>query len=262
MLRKKAALVIVLAVAFVVSAWAVELNCSGGPLNCVVATANAIYKGNTLGYVVSQITDDGTTVAINGGTNLAASSKALSLKAAASGDADFSVPIVGSRTSADSQFGGIYGYHQVADVANLLFYRDSTVTGGYVVIQGKVGAGALATSCSFLGTGPVCPGNINGAQFSTAANCADSAGAAACGAAAAGAVVIDAAATSVVVSTTAVTADSQIFITDDSSLNTRLSVTCNTQALTVLGVPTITARTAGTSFTISIAVGPQQTRFA
>jgi len=85
----------------------------------------------------------------------------------------------------------------------------------------------------------------------TATNCADSAGDAACGSAAAGAFVIDVAATSTVVSTTAVTADSQIFVQFDSSLGTRLGITCNTTPATV-AVATVTARTAGTSFTVHV----------
>ncbi len=92
--------------------------------------------------------------------------------------------------------------------------------------------------------------------YGTTSNCIDSAGAAACGSAAAGSFVIDAAGTSTVVSTTAVTANSQIFLTNDSSLGTRLSVTCNTQSSLVLGTPRVTARTAATSFTATIDVGP------
>ena len=53
-----------------------------------------------------------------------------------------------------------------------------------------------------------------------------------------------------VVDTTAVTANSQIMLTQDSSLGTRLSVTCDTTA----DLPTVSARTAGTSFTITTAV--------
>lgn len=100
------------------------------------------------------------------------------------------------------------------------------------------------------------PNGLNSAVYKTVTNCADSAGAAACGSAAAGSVVIDAAATAVVVSTTAVTANSQIMIQTDSSLGTRLSVTCNTQSSLVLGSPRVTARTAGTSFTVTIEAGP------
>lgn len=95
-------------------------------------------------------------------------------------------------------------------------------------------------------------GSIKAAAYLTDSNCSDSAGAAACGSAAAGSVVIDAGATTVVVSSTAVTANSQIFAMFDSSLGTRLGVTCNvTPAL-----PTISARTAATSFTIAVAVAP------
>jgi hypothetical protein len=58
------------------------------------------------------------------------------------------------------------------------------------------------------------------------------------------------------VDTTAVTANSQVLLTEDSSLGTKLGVTCNTQSLLTLGVPKVTARTAGTSFTVSVEVAP------
>lgn len=110
------------------------------------------------------------------------------------------------------------------------------------------------------GSGPFRPAIVAASlitpTYASTTNCSDSAGAAACVAAPSGSVVIDAAATAVVVSTTAVTANSQIFVQDDSGLGTRLAVTCNTQALTVLGTPRVTARTASTSFTITIDVGP------
>ena len=93
-------------------------------------------------------------------------------------------------------------------------------------------------------------------RLATSANCADSAGAAACAKAAAGHFVIDASSTSTVVSTTAVTANSEVILTRDDSLGTLLSVTCNTQSSLTLGTPRVTARTAGTSFTVSIDVGP------
>jgi hypothetical protein len=99
-------------------------------------------------------------------------------------------------------------------------------------------------------------GAIAAPLYSTATNCSSSASPAVCGSAAAGSFVIAASATSVVVDTTVVTANSQIFLTEDSSLGTKLSVTCNTQSLLTLGVPKVTARTAGTSFTASIEVGP------
>lgn len=86
----------------------------------------------------------------------------------------------------------------------------------------------------------------------TTTNCADSAGAAACGAAAAGHFVIDAGSTTTVVSTTAVTANSEIMLTFDSSLSTLLGVTCNG----TIGTVWVSARTAATSFTVTISAMP------
>ena len=95
---------------------------------------------------------------------------------------------------------------------------------------------------------------VSSTLFQTNTNCADgTATPADCTAAPAGAVIISAAATTVVVNTTIVTANSQIFITEDSSLGTRLSVTCNT---TTGRVYTTSARTAGTSFTITASAAP------
>jgi hypothetical protein len=55
-----------------------------------------------------------------------------------------------------------------------------------------------------------------------------------------------------VVDTTAVTANSVIQIQPDSSLGTALSVTCNTTADSGLTAPRVSARAAGTSFTITL----------
>jgi hypothetical protein len=54
------------------------------------------------------------------------------------------------------------------------------------------------------------------------------------------------------VNTTAVTANSVIQVQPDSTLGTALSVTCNTSADTGVTAPRISARTAGTSFTITL----------
>lgn len=80
------------------------------------------------------------------------------------------------------------------------------------------------------------------------AGCNSAAAPAVCGAAPAGSVVVAAVATTVVVNTTAVTANSQILLTFDSSLGARLGVTCNTTVPTVYSV---SARTAATSFTLT-----------
>ncbi len=92
--------------------------------------------------------------------------------------------------------------------------------------------------------------------YATVTACASAASPAVCAAAPSGFVVVAAGATTVVVNTSAVTANSQILLTEDQSLGTALSVTCNTQALTTLGEPRVSARTALTSFTVKIDVGP------
>jgi fibronectin-binding autotransporter adhesin len=96
---------------------------------------------------------------------------------------------------------------------------------------------------------------LSSTLYQSATNCSDSAGDAACGSAAAGSVVVDAADTATVVSTTAVTANSQVVLQIDAGLGTRLGVTCNTQAGSVFN-PRVTARTAATSFTITVDAGP------
>jgi hypothetical protein len=95
--------------------------------------------------------------------------------------------------------------------------------------------------------------SLNTDLFGSSTNCSDSAGDAACSDAPAGSFVIDASDTDTVVSTTVVTANSQIVVVEDSSLGTRLSVTCNT---TLGRTYAVTARTAATSFTITSSAAP------
>jgi len=95
-------------------------------------------------------------------------------------------------------------------------------------------------------------GSIGGATYNTQTNCSSTASPAACASASAGSVTVAASATTEVVNTTAVTANSQVLLTFDSSLGTKLGVTCNT--IPVQG--TISARTAGTSFTIKLPSAP------
>jgi hypothetical protein len=89
--------------------------------------------------------------------------------------------------------------------------------------------------------------------MATATNCASSAAPAVCAAASAGGVVIAAGSGTVTVNTTAVTANSEILVFEDSSLGTRLSVTCNT---TTGRTYSITTRTAATSFVITASANP------
>lgn len=131
----------------------------------------------------------------------------------------------------------------------IIFDAQAKASAVVIAESGSVGINDVTPTEGILTVG----GDINAALYETLTNCADNAGAAACGAAAAGAVVIDAAATSVVVSTTAVTANSRIFVQEDSSLGTELGVTSNT---TTGRIYTITARTAGVSFTVTASAAP------
>ena len=142
-------------------------------------------------------------------------------------------------------------------------YADST-THGYKVslnngtffnsMMNQAPSSVAITGGAIDGTtvGATTPSTVKATIYSTATNCSSSASPAVCGSAAGGSVVVAVSATTVVVDTTAVTANSQIQLTFDSSLGTKLGVTCNT----TVAPPTVSARTAGTSFTISTASAP------
>jgi len=88
--------------------------------------------------------------------------------------------------------------------------------------------------------------------YTTLTNCSSAASPAVCGSAASGSVAVPTGASPTLeIDTTAVTANSQILVTIDESLGTKLSVTCNS-TLATLVQPVVTARVAGTSFTIQI----------
>lgn len=127
------------------------------------------------------------------------------------------------------------------------------VWGGTTVISapdtglGRSAAGVVKATDGSSGVGAI------QANIQTPTNCTSSAAPAVCAAASAGSVVIAAAGTTVTVNTTLVTANSQIFLTEDSSLGTKLSVTCNT---TTGRLYTVTTRTAATSFVITASAAP------
>ncbi len=88
--------------------------------------------------------------------------------------------------------------------------------------------------------------------IATGTNCSVAGAAPNCGSAPAGAVSVVDGATTVTVTNTAVTANSDIQVTFDSSLGARLGVTCNTTIVQ----PTISAKTASTSFVITLSADP------
>ena len=93
---------------------------------------------------------------------------------------------------------------------------------------------------------------VAGTALGTTTNCASGVSPAVCAAAVAGSSAVPTGTNpTLVVDTTAVTANSLILLTPDESLGTKLSVTCNT-TITTQGPIVVTARTAGTSFTVQV----------
>lgn len=157
----------------------------------------------------------------------------------------------GSAVSSWSTSGTLIGVNLNSAFTGAANIMDFHYNGGASIF--KVGANGSLTTTQAITASSIAVTSFNqGATFNTATNCSDSAGAAACGSAAAGTFVVDAGATTTVVSTTATTANSEIFVQYDSSLGTRLSVTCNV----TVAIPQVTARTAATSFTVTVPVAP------
>jgi hypothetical protein len=145
------------------------------------------------------------------------------------------------------------------NLASLNATSNITATAGAYATE--FNGGVMAGSVSSVNTWGIntATGNIGATAFSTLTNCASAASPAVCGAAAAGRFTIAAGSTTLTINTTAVTANSEIVMQGDESLGTALGVTCNT-TLTSLIDPVVTARVAGTSFSIAtsatIAVNP------
>lgn len=117
-----------------------------------------------------------------------------------------------------------------------------TITGSVIDIDTAYVPGKDSTS--------VITGPWTFATIGTTTNCSSSGGT--CSAASAGSFTIEAAATTRTVATTRVSANSQILVMFDSSLGSKLSVTCNT----TYAAPYVTTRTAATSFVVTIAAAP------
>lgn len=157
---------------------------------------------------------------------------------------------------------GADGTFLVADSTQALGVKYTALSGGAFTIGGS---GALQLIGTTLDINPAVSPTLGAANtwsalnkfqsIGTTTNCVSAASPAACVGASAGAVVVAAAATTVVVNTSVVTANSEIVITPDASLGTRLSVTCNT----TIPAYAVTARTPGTGFTLSVAAAPSGT---
>jgi len=150
-------------------------------------------------------------------------------------------------TGSGTVFGVLYGYKTGYAGSGSGGGGSITCMSADGVLYGSMGA--CDTNLTWdATTGLLVNKPLTALNYNTVTNCADSAGAAACGSAAAGAFVVDVSSSSTVVSTTAVTANSEILITFDAGLGTRLGITCNSV------VPPsyfVSARTAGASFTLT-----------
>jgi len=115
--------------------------------------------------------------------------------------------------------------------------------------SGTATAGCVGATCTAFGNTGV---KSAFQSYSTGVNCSSSASPAVCTSAAAGSVALPTGTNPTLqVNTSAVTANSQIMLTVDESLGTKLGVTCNTTLSTLLN-PVVTARSANTSFTFTI----------
>jgi hypothetical protein len=134
------------------------------------------------------------------------------------------------------------------------FGSNLTVPAGFgldTASSGALNIGTTTASSITIGKSGITttiPGLLSWGNLGSTANCNSSASPAVCGASSAGSVAMATGGSTLIVNSTAVTANSQILITEDSSLGTRLGVTCNTSANHNYS---ISARTPGTSFTIT-----------
>jgi hypothetical protein len=119
-----------------------------------------------------------------------------------------------------------------------------TVASGMLNIGTSV---ASAINIGRIGITTTLPGTVAIGTLTTTANCISGVSPAACGSAPSGSIAIPNGGSTVVVNTSAVTANSQIFVQEDQSLGTRIGVTCNTS----LGKTfVVSSRIPGSSFTI------------
>jgi hypothetical protein len=96
------------------------------------------------------------------------------------------------------------------------------------------------------------PQGLVAGSLGTSGNCASATANANCGSASAGSVAIPAGATSVTVFTSAVTTNSEILVTPDASLDSRLGIACNKNPATAFGPFGVVSRIPGRSFVLAI----------
>jgi hypothetical protein len=219
-------------------------------------TANALVMGGGAGaapLTVSGFSTDGSHEIFVGGVGIG--SGTIGLNGNSSGTATISANSSASAVNFSGNIiaGVVQGTTLTSTVATgtaPLTVTSTTVVGNLNVSQ-LLGS-TWASPAAIGGTTPAAGSftALKGTTFASTTNCSSSASPAVCAAAAAGSVAVPAGALQTLqVNTTAVTANSQILLTIDEGLGTKLGVTCNTTVAT-LTQPVVTARTAATSFTI------------
>jgi len=144
------------------------------------------------------------------------------------------------------------------DSSQSLAFQSHALNRNFVTVLNNDSSGNLGIA--FTGNKSlVVAGGVSAQNYQSTTNCAaagtgESPSLVACGSAPAGAFSCATTASSgtCVVRTTAVTANSEIFITPTAAEGSRLSVTCNTTADTGLTAPRLAAKNAGTSFTVNL----------
>lgn len=160
--------------------------------------------------------------------------------------------------------GGLFFYPNSNDlfsttVSNAGIGTAQTIFAASFAVGGSAGGASMTTSgtgIGFFNSSSVQIANLSGAgqlqatTFATATTCTSTASPAVCGTSAAGIVQVAAAATTLTINTTAITANTGCWFTYDTE-----GITAPTNIINLI-TPYISARTAGTSITITIPVAP------
>lgn len=145
-------------------------------------------------------------------------------------------------------------FDEFSNTARILSYGPNSTTPGNLSLLGASSNASVVDNYVQFNQGTQTSSFLYTAIFpayNSTTNCASITSPAVCASASSGAFIIAATATTIVVNTTRVTANSEISVQPDTSLSTRLAVTCNTLISSIIN-PVVTARTAGVSFTVTI----------